>query len=76
MVPGMLHCSGGDAFDRFDLLGELVDWVENGKAPESPIASRSDGSASRPLCQYPAYPQYTGGDATKPASFTCRKPDA
>ena len=74
MVPGMLHCGGGNAYDRFDLLSEVVDWVEQGEAPERPIASRADGSASRPLCHYPAYPHYTGGDATKPESFACRAP--
>ncbi len=74
MVPGMLHCQGGDAFDRFDLLSEMVDWVEKGEAPMNPVASRSDGSASRPLCQYPAYPHYTGGDPAKAGSFQCRVP--
>ncbi|MGX7895114.1 tannase/feruloyl esterase family alpha/beta hydrolase [Tsuneonella sp. HG222] len=72
MIPGMFHCRGGDSFDNFDLLGEVVDWVERGEAPDRPIASRADGSASRPLCQYPAYPHYTGGDATRPESFQCR----
>jgi len=71
MVPGMLHCGGGNAFERFDLLGPLVEWVEQGKAPDRPIASRPDGSASRPLCNYPAHAHYTGGDATKAASFAC-----
>jgi hypothetical protein len=74
MIPGMLHCQGGTAYDRFDLLSEVVGWVEQGEVPERPIASRSDGSASRPLCHYPAYPHYTGGDASKPDSFTCRAP--
>ena len=75
MVPGMLHCQGGNAFDRIDLLTEVVDWVEQGKAPERPIATRADGSASRPLCHYPAYPHYTGGDASGPESFQCRVPE-
>ncbi|MXO59541.1 tannase/feruloyl esterase family alpha/beta hydrolase [Altererythrobacter salegens] len=74
MVPGMLHCAGGDSFDRFDLLGEVVNWVEQGKAPNNPVASRSDGSASRPLCQFPAHAQYIGGDATKPESYQCKMP--
>lgn len=74
MIPGMLHCGGGNAFDQFDLLGPLVDWVENGKAPERPLASRADGSASRPLCPHPSYPHYTGGDAAKPESYECRTP--
>jgi feruloyl esterase len=76
MIPGMMHCGGGNAFDRFDLLGPLVDWVETGKAPERPLASRSDGSQSRPLCPHPAYPHYTRGDPAKPESYQCRIPDA
>ena len=35
-VPGMTHCGGGPATDRFDLFSALVDWVEQGSAPESP----------------------------------------
>ncbi|MCW2390740.1 feruloyl esterase [Sphingobium sp. B1D7B] len=75
MVPGMAHCGGGNAFDQFDLLGAVVDWVEQGKAPEGVTASRRDGSASRPLCPFPGYARYTGGDATKASSFTCTQPD-
>ena len=74
MNPGMMHCGGGNAFDQFDLLGPLVDWVENGTAPERPIASRRDGSASMPLCPHPAYPHYSGGDASRPESYECRMP--
>ena len=76
MNPGMGHCGGGNAYDRFDLLGPLVEWVENGKAPERPIASRADGSASMPLCPHPAYPHYTGGDPAKAESYQCRTPPA
>ncbi|HEY6816825.1 MAG TPA: tannase/feruloyl esterase family alpha/beta hydrolase, partial [Croceibacterium sp.] len=75
MVPGMMHCGGGNAYDRFDLLGPLVDWVENGKAPERPLASRANGSAAVPLCPHPAYPHYTGGDAAKAESYECRAPE-
>lgn len=76
MVPGMLHCRGGNAYDNFDMLGALVEWVEGGKAPEAITATRtSPAPASRPLCPYPGYPRYTGGDASKAASFTCAKPE-
>ena len=74
MIPGMGHCAGGNAFDRFDLLGPLVDWVEHGKAPQRPLASRADGSASVPLCPHPGYPHYTGGDAARAESYECRAP--
>jgi len=74
MIPGMGHCGGGNAFDRFDLLGPLVDWVEQGRAPDRPLASRADGSASVPLCPHPAYPHYEGGDPNLAASYSCRTP--
>ncbi|HWK42107.1 MAG TPA: DUF6351 family protein [Croceibacterium sp.] len=75
MVPGMLHCQGGNAFDQFDMLTPLVEWVEKGKAPQSIAANRTGKpEETRPLCNYPAYPAYTGGDPTKASSFTCRQP--
>jgi feruloyl esterase len=75
MVPGMLHCQGGNSFDQFDLLSKMVDWVEKGEAPQQVIASRRDGSANRPLCPYPSHAQYVGGDVTKAESFECRAPE-
>ena len=76
MIPGMGHCAGGNAFDRFDLLGPLVEWVERGRAPERPLASRADGNASVPLCPHPAYPHYAGRDPAKAESYECRSPAA
>jgi feruloyl esterase len=32
-VPGMAHCGGGPATDRFDAFSALVAWVERGSAP-------------------------------------------
>ena len=46
MVPGMAHCGGGPGPTHFDALPAVVDWVEQGKAPETIIASRGE----------PAYP--------------------
>jgi feruloyl esterase len=76
MIPGMGHCQGGNAYDRFDLLSPLVEWVENHRPPERPLASRADGSAQVPLCPHPSYPHYLGGDASKPESYECRRPAA
>ncbi len=46
MVPGMFHCSGGDAPTSFDLLGPIQDWVENGIAPDQIIATQYAGNES------------------------------
>jgi len=74
LVPGMAHCGGGPALDRFDMLTALVNWVEKGTAPDSVIAT---GAAfpgrSRPLCPYPKHAQYSGnGDTQDARNFQCR----
>jgi feruloyl esterase len=77
LIPGMSHCQGGAATDSWDGLGTLVEWVEQGKAPQRIVAN---GTAvfpqrSRPLCPYPHYAQYDGsGDPESEASFVCRAP--
>ena len=77
MVPGMAHCGGGLATDRFDLMTRLVDWVENGTAPGSVEARRLDDSGAvdrtRPLCPYPQQAAYNGtGDVQVAGSYTCK----
>jgi feruloyl esterase len=77
LVPGMLHCGGGEATDRFEMLDALSDWVERGNAPERILArSTRDPATSRPLCPYPTIARYTGGDANSAASFACAAPSA
>lgn len=38
-VTGMGHCSSGPATDQADFITPLVKWVEQGKAPQSIVAS-------------------------------------
>jgi len=76
MVPGMGHCRDGNAFEQFDLLSAVVDWVEQGKVPDAITAQRSDGKpGARPLCPFPAFARHTGGDAAQASSFTCTQPE-
>jgi hypothetical protein len=72
-VPGMQHCGGGPALDRFDMLSAVVDWVEKGEAPESVIATgKAFPGRSRLLCAYPKHAQYTGsGDTQDARNFRC-----
>ena len=82
MVPGMGHCRGGPGPNAWDKLPPLVEWVEEGKVPDSILATHStDGVVDneRPLCSYPERAVYTGpaGGANDPANwtagnFTCR----
>ncbi len=91
MAPGMQHCAGGPGPDSFGQVGSLdfvdathsVDaaleqWVENGKAPGSIIASKfpendhQHAVMTRPLCPYPQAAKYKGsGDPNDAVNFTC-----
>jgi feruloyl esterase len=73
LVPGMTHCGGGEATDRFDMLTAIQQWVEQGRAPDRIIATgNAFPGVTRPLCPYPAVARYIGGDPADAASFSCR----
>jgi feruloyl esterase len=76
LVPGMGHCGGGEqTLDTADLLTPIVEWVENGDAPDSVTATgASMPGQSRPLCPWPSYAHYSGGDAADAANYECRMP--
>jgi feruloyl esterase len=76
-VPGMGHCAGGPATDRFDAFTALRDWVERGMAPDRIPASAGTNSPwpgrTRPLCAYPTTAHYVGHGSIEAAeSFVCR----
>jgi feruloyl esterase len=58
--------------NRFDQLGLLFDWVENGKAPAMAVTVTA-GERSLPLCSYPTYPRYRGGPAGSSSSYQCAR---
>lgn len=73
IAPGVFHCRRGPGPDRFDMLGALERWVEQGIVPESILATREDSKLSRPICPYPAMPHYVGsGDPNAASSFRCQ----
>jgi feruloyl esterase len=76
LVPGMAHCGGGEqTLDRFDLLTSIVEWVENGDVPGAVTATGpSMPGQSRPLCPWPTYAHFAGGDAADAGSYECRMP--
>ena len=78
LVPGMHHCSGGPGPNEFDMLTELENWVEKGKAPSTVLAThRTDGKVdrTRPLCPYPQIARYTGtGSIDDAVNFRCEAP--
>lgn len=82
MMSGMGHCRGGPGPNAWDPLTPLVDWVENGNAPDFIVATHStDGMVDneRPICAYGQRVVYTGpgGGENDPANwvasnFTCQ----
>ena len=75
LVPGMHHCSGGPAPDRFDTLSAIEAWVEHGKAPDAIQASTGPNAPVQrrlPLCPFPLQARYHGAGAiTDPANWSC-----
>ncbi len=78
MMPGVDHCAGGIGPDRADFIGAMVTWVEEGKAPETLLATgrRPDGTTqARPLCPFPQVARHSGQGATDDAShWRCVNP--
>jgi len=76
MAPGVGHCGGGNGPQPQGLFDAVVNWVENGKAPDSILASKAlppGGTQTRPLCPYPAVAEWTGhGSTDDAANFVCR----
>lgn len=76
-APGVGHCYGGVGPDNVDLLKAMSTWVEQGHPPsaQSLVLKKLDTTGattlSRPMCKFPAYPRYKGGDQNSPNSFEC-----
>ena len=74
MTTDSCHCDGGPGPNTWDRLAPLVDWVENGKAPDFLVATHSQASWDAPtagntagtvenerrICPYPQHAVYTG----------------
>ena len=78
MAPGVGHCGGGSGPQPQNLFQAVVNWVEQGVAPDVITASKSLGVGAvqtRPLCPYPTVAKYTGSGSTDDAAnFVCAAP--
>ena len=84
--PGSTHTGNSRAVGdkvavptMVDLLDPLDRWVRTGQPPADALTQTAHATAapsavlaSRPMCRYPNYPHYIGGDRLQAASYTCR----
>lgn len=73
-VPGMGHAGSIRFNATWDSLTALNNWVVDGNAPENQVTTDTIGvpGRTRPLCEYPTWPQYiSGGDPDSASSFKC-----
>ena len=79
LIPGMHHCNGGVNVDRFDLMTPLINWVEDGVAPQGLVGNRVEQgkvTRTRPLCAYPRVSRYRGsGSIDEHDNFECVDPE-
>jgi hypothetical protein len=63
--PNNGHCGGGSGplINGNDLFDALVNWVENGVAPEHFVATQP-GGRTRKICKYPDVLTYNGSGST------------
>lgn len=79
VTPGADHVGVG-APSSVDMLRVLIGWVERGEAPGDLVQAAHEANppfaitATRPMCRYPAFPRYRGGDVAKAESFECARP--
>lgn len=75
LAPGVAHCANGTGAYPADAFDALVDWVENGRAPETlrgTMGTADGAGASRIMCPWPLVPRYDGrGDKNDADSFSC-----
>jgi hypothetical protein len=78
-TPGADHMGVG-APSSVDMLEVLANWVGSDKAPGDLVQQLHEPKppfavvSARPMCRYPAYPHYRGGDPSKAESFICKAP--
>lgn len=73
-VPGLGHAVSTAFNATWDSLTTLERWVENGIAPANQVTTDVTGvpGRTRPLCDYPQWPKYSGsGDVNQAGSFVC-----
>jgi Tannase and feruloyl esterase len=76
LIPGFGH-GKGVFYAGFDTVGVLDRWSDEGIRPANLVAidqNKSDHRRERPMCLWPSWPRYTGGNVNAASNFTCVTP--
>jgi hypothetical protein len=81
-LSGMNYTTDGDGRtieaapipNTYDRLPILMDWVEKKVAPPKQLTV-TGATRSLPLCNYPLYPKYVGGQTSDAGSYICARPE-
>ena len=71
MMPGVLHCAGGNGPSMVNWLDELERWHDTGVAPEQVVVAYPDKDGQRMLCAWPQAAVYSSGNPDDFASYHC-----
>ena len=63
-VPGNTTTTTTNGTKASNVLLDLVDWVENGNAPDTIVGESADGSTTRTHCRYPMKSVWNGSKWT------------
>jgi len=75
-VPGFAHTTSAIFNARWDPVSAIEAWVEHGVDPaDHMVVTDTTGlpGRTRPLCPYPEWARYQGGDANSAAAFVCTR---
>lgn len=73
-IPGYGHAASTVFNAEWDSVPALTRWVERGRSPRAQVVTDRVGVSTgrtRPLCDYPTWPRYVGGDVDAASSFRC-----
>jgi feruloyl esterase len=82
-IANSSHSVPGFSDAKHDIVLAVMDWVENGVAPDSIIATKFEGDDDsstvvnqRPICAYPSVAKYAGtGNVNSSSSWACETGD-
>ncbi len=72
LMPGVLHCFGGEGPSIVDWVQALEDWHHSGDAPAELIATYPEKSGARKLCAWPAEARFNGGNPDTAEAYVCK----